>query len=270
MKITLIIPDIHHKVDEAEKIIKHVGADEIIFLGDYFDDFNDDAEMVNHTCDLLEASVEQPNRIHLFGNHDIHYAYTNREFVCSGYEQWKYFIIHDHLNRKTWDKLKFYHFLDETFLLSHAGLHKSHVPANIIKLSENRKKFYSEIENHLNTEIIKGFRNESWIFHAGHSRGGNQAIGGITWCDYDKEFYPVKGLNQILGHTPQGFGKARWCHADEKDRVTVRPVDLWTPDPKTFKNTNISLNVDLDVQGNMHWAVWNGSTLTFGNVLDDM
>ena len=33
-KITLILSDIHHKVDQATKIINHVGADEVICTGD--------------------------------------------------------------------------------------------------------------------------------------------------------------------------------------------------------------------------------------------
>lgn len=264
----LIIPDIHHRVDQAEKIIKHVGADEIIFLGDYFDDFNDDVEMVKHTCDWLSASVEQKNRIHLFGNHDVHYAFTNRQFQCSGYAQWKYFMIHDNVERKVWDKLKFYHILDNTFLLTHASMHKRNLPKEISNLHADRKKFYSEIASYLDANIIKGFRGESWIFGAGHSRGGNQPVGGIIWCDYTQEFYPVSGLNQIFGHTPQGNGTPKWCIKTGEEKPYFMASNKSTP--KTFTDVNTSINIDLDVHGTTHWAVWNGTELKIGNVRDDM
>ena len=144
-KITLIIPDLHLKWKQAEKIIASVGADEIILLGDYFDDFNDDPASVKETCEWLEASVAKPNRIHLFGNHDQHYAYPYRSFQCSGYAQWKYFIIHDSINPKLWDKVKWFHFLDNRWLLCHGGLHELNVPPNITKFRTNRTKFVAEL-----------------------------------------------------------------------------------------------------------------------------
>ncbi len=41
IETTLILPDLHLKVEQADKIIKHVGADKIICVGDVFDDFGD-------------------------------------------------------------------------------------------------------------------------------------------------------------------------------------------------------------------------------------
>ncbi len=38
---TIIISDIHNDYFTAEKIIKKENPDKIIFLGDYFDDFDD-------------------------------------------------------------------------------------------------------------------------------------------------------------------------------------------------------------------------------------
>src|ERR1041385_7456274 len=122
-KCTLILPGIHHKWELAEEIISKVKHDNVICVGDYYDDFNDTPEMVQDTCDWLVSSVSKPNRIHLFGNHDMGYAFSNRNLQCSGYEQWKYFIIHDLVPRSTWDKLKWYYILDNTWLITHAGLH---------------------------------------------------------------------------------------------------------------------------------------------------
>ena len=264
-KVTLIIPDIHHKWALAEKIISGVPHDEVLFLGDYFDDFGDNPEMVQDTCDWLNASVAKPNRIHLFGNHDVHYAFAYRSFQCSGYDQWKYFIIHDSVSRETWDKLKWFHVLDNTWLTTHAGLHKFNLPDDIKALSNDRPTFLKAIAEYLDMEIVKGFQhganNKSfWVFNAGHSRGGMQRVGGITWCDFDREFYPIKGLNQIVGHTPQSNGIAKWCVLNTDDKVSYHPTHLFSP--QEVGNSEYSFNLGLDVYRNMHYAVWDGKSLT--------
>jgi hypothetical protein len=266
-KVTLIVPDIHHDWQTAEKIIASVKHDEVIFLGDYFDDFYDTAEMVRSTCVWLKDSVSKPNRIHLFGNHDVHYAFSYRTFQCSGYEQWKYFIIHDSVPRDVWDKVKWYHILDDTWLLTHAGLHRLNLPEKISKLHKDRPLFLRTIGEFLDKSIRKAFQcsanNQAfWVLNAGRSRGGMQRVGGITWCDFEREFAPIKGLNQILGHTPQGLGFPKWCLLDEKDAVTFPPCHLWTPTEQGLANPNTSVNVDLDVYKNMQYAVWDGKTLS--------
>jgi hypothetical protein len=265
-KVSLIIPDIHLRWQEAEDIIASVKHDEVIFLGDYFDDFGDDPESVEATADWLVGSVKKPNRIHLFGNHDVHYAFPYRTFKCSGYEQWKDILIGNNVTDKVWNKLKWYHVLDGTWLLTHAGLHKSNLPEAIRELHTDRPKFLKEIAEYLDVSIQHGFRkaanNEgSWIFNAGRSRGGMNNVGGINWCDYEQEFHPIKGLNQIVGHTPQR-PCPRWTVFDETtDRPVQRSAMLWTPDEKRVFDTNESINIDLDVWKNTHYATWDGKIL---------
>lgn len=270
MKLTLIVPDIHLRVEQAEKIVKSAGADEVIFLGDYFDDFGDNIDMIQAACDWLEYSVKQPNRIHLFGNHDVHYAHSYRWFQCSGYEQWKYFAIHDRIDNKTWDKLKYYHILDGQWLLTHAGLHKQHLPKNIQALHTNRPKFYETIDQFLNEAIREAFRcSGKWAFAAGAARWGNQAVGGITWCDFTHEFYPINGLNQIFGHTPLSQG-AQWCYTDPKGLPHRSPSSLWTPTAERIDDSSASTNLCLDVHGNTHWAIWDGKTMKIFNYREDL
>lgn len=252
----LIIPDLHLNWRRADRIINYVGADEILFLGDYFDQFDDTPEDINEMVDWLEHSVKQPNRIHLLGNHDMHYAFPDSKFQCSGYEQWKMFIIRDRLKTKFWDSFKFYHILDETWMCSHAGLHDLHVPQKIKNMRKNRPAFLKEISKYLDAEIIKGFRGESWIFRAGRARGGYQRVGGITWCD-EREFKPIVGLNQVFGHTPIDVAVGnKWINTAD------------APTPPDYTNTNHSYNLDIDTRGGMRWAVWNGTTLEIGNYKD--
>lgn len=270
-KITLIIPDLHHKWEKAEKIIAAVKHDDIVFLGDYFDDFNDTPDMVQDTADWLVGSVNKPNRVHLFGNHDIQYAFVYRKFQCAGYAQWKYFSIYDTVESKIWDKVKFYHVLDNTWLLTHAGLHKSFMLDSISKLKNDRAAFFKELSEYLDHEIRDGFRYiaeghiKPCIFGAGHARFGSSPVGGVLWCDYNEEFGPVDGLNQIVGHTPQGKGFAKWQIRNEKGEKRWVHDGQYLPTADEIKNPNISTNVCLDVWKNLHYATWNGNELSVGN-----
>lgn len=275
-EITLIIPDLHHRVDEAEKIISIIGADKIIFLGDYFDDYNDTPEMVKYTCDWLIRSVKQPNRIHLFGNHDAQYAYEYKELRCSGYEHWKHLLIQDKINHKIWNQLKWFYFLDNQWLITHAGLHRNNVPDDILKMKDDRKKFIESISMWLEREIKIGFNKiadnkRHWVFNAGWARGGCGKTGGITWCDFNNEFLCIPGINQILGHTPQRV-EPSWNHLAESGMVVHYKDSQWTPTPPpggsfptVLDNPNLSSNICLDVLGNTHWMLWDGKTIKIGN-----
>ena len=268
-KVSLIIPDIHLKWERAEKVIATVKHDEVIFLGDYFDDFGDTPQLVESGCEWFESSVKKPNRIHLFGNHDVHYAFPYRKFQCSGYAQWKYFMISDSVSRETWDKLKWYHNLDDTWLLSHAGVHSHHVPKDIKSLTNNRPEFFKALTKYLDDSVADGFRAIAnsvphWVFGAGRSRGGSQQTGGIIWCDYEQEFSPTKGLNQIVGHTPQRRGHAKWVLLDERGVETRLNSYLHSTDEHVLRDSTVSVNLDLDVAGTLHYGVWDGKNLTVG------
>lgn len=255
-KTTLIIPDLHHKWEIAEKIIKSVGPDQTIFLGDYFDSFDETPQMVFDMAEWLVQSVKDPTRIHLAGNHCMHYAFANRYFQCSGYEQWKYFHINDTVKRDTWDKLKHYHVLDNMWLLTHAGLHEYFIPNEIKALANDKPKMFANLSTFLDAEVIKGMRNQSWIFHAGQIRGGDQLYGGIDWCD-SREFIPTKGLHQVFGHTH--FDRIRWMNAVGKQKE-MRGDFEWSPKPENLNNPDHTYNVCIDT-GASHYAIWNGEIM---------
>ncbi len=221
--------------------------------------------------------VNNPNHIFLVGNHEQHYAYSYRTFQCSGYEQWKYFLINDIVPRSVWDKLKWFYFLDGQWLLSHGGLHTLNVPDDIKKVRKDRQQFIAALTKYLDDELRKGFQSGAnnqgcWVFNAGRARWGQQRVGGLTWCDFEREFKPFRGINQIVGHTPQ-MQSPRWCIL-EKDplntdgRVVYRPYELFKPSLAGLNNLELSHNICLDVHGNMHWATWNGKELKLGNYSD--
>ena len=187
----LIIPDIHEKYNIAESIIKHVKPDKTIFLGDYFDDFDNNVDKVKNTARWLGKSIKKESRIHLIGNHDVGYASQSQYLKCSGYANWKQILINK--ARIDWNKLYTHCWLGEKFLCTHAGISNRLLKGT--KISDILSLADWEWSN----------RNESIEFKmlaAGKARKGNADCGGITWCDFNDEFVHIPDISQIFGHTP--------------------------------------------------------------------
>ena len=79
-----------------------------------------------------------------------------------------------------------------------------------ITLSEETLHFFGVFQapalRHFGDEIEKGeiallSGDKYWLYCAGVARFGNEIIGGITWLDFEEEFVPIEGLDQIVGHT---------------------------------------------------------------------
>jgi hypothetical protein len=193
-----IIPDIHLRWKRVDAIIKEEGADQVILLGDYFDDFGDDYRENAIMADWLVASLQQPNRIHIMGNHDISYAIPTIDYKCSGYETGKDYAINSIMKDEHWKQLKLYHWIDDTTLCSHAGVHNY-----FFKTYGKGMEFKPWLEKTCKHALEKAFdcKPPEPILKAGRSRGGTERFGGIMWCD-SMEFQKVSGVKQIFGHTP--------------------------------------------------------------------
>ncbi len=180
----LIIPDIHTKFGIAETIIEKEDPDNIVFLGDYFDDFGDSMEIANQTAVWLKESLEKENRIHLLGNHDLSYLDSNHR--CSGYEESKLFAI----KQTGIDLTKLHHYCwVGDWLCTHAGL------------SGEFFKAYNYKNLHIGKFLDKMIKhNKNRLYDCSSFRGGRDAHSGILWCDYS-EFIDVPNLKQIFGHT---------------------------------------------------------------------
>jgi len=202
---TLIIPDLHLKWQKADKIIKHEATDKIVFLGDCFDDFGDNSTMNQVMSEWVKNSLDQPNCIHIMGNHDTNYAFRNRSYKCSGYTSAKEEAINLILKENDWRKMPLYTQVG-SWLCSHAGVHN-----HMYEQYGNGLDFYKWLKDTCNDALTNAFANKPTfpILRAGRSRGGIETVGGITWCDAD-EFSGIPGINQIFGHTPQR--KPRWIN----------------------------------------------------------
>lgn len=249
----LIIPDIHTNISRAEDIIKSVPADNVVLLGDYFDEFADDPESICNTADWLKWSLNQPNRVHLIGNHDIHYYFKdNKDVRCSGYEQYKAVAINDILKPEDWKKLKFFHVIDDWFL-THGGIHPYWIdPKKCLNNEEVTIEKESLIEK-LEKDSIECLKELSrgrnhWFEVAGWARCNSPFVGGLLWCDFNKEFVPIKGINQIVGHTPSR-DEVRWKFLREGSKVPETSVHGAEP----FLSKQSSYNVCFDSYPALKW-----------------
>lgn len=266
---TLIIPDTHNRWELFEKIVKHESPDLTISLGDVFDDFNDDPHIIADVADWFHHSINKKDRIHICGNHDLHYWFKENPSVrCSGYSQPKSIVINNFVTSDDWKKLVFYYNLDGKWLLSHAGVHpcwidgdKFHkcekINTDIIKLS---KKLKRETEQFL----IKTSRGEfHWFGVPGFSRCDNSPYyGGVLWCDWDKEFWPTRGVHQITGHTP--LHQLKWIFLTDGDPVT-HTSGLGVV-PKLRKDTSYNICIDSH-PGSQYYAIYEGGLLTIHKTL---
>jgi len=182
-------------------IIEKEKPGQVIFLGDYFDDYYDSYQEADNTATWLSKSIEQKKRIHLIGNHDLSYMTDNPKLKCSGYTRQKHDTIKRH--EIDWKKLQLYYWLTDDslcdeWLCTHAGfsytfysqMTKVKTPSNVLEFSDH------DLEN------IDDLNYEHRFFQAGKARQGSANVGGILWCDYYEEFKPIPDLKQIFGHTP--------------------------------------------------------------------
>ena len=185
MTRTLIIPDIHTRFAIAEQVIDKENPDKIVFLGDYFDAFDDSPEIAHEVEVWLKKSLRDPKGTHLLGNHDISYL-TNGKFPCSGWDGAKQMFINK--VEIDWTKLQYFTTVDD-WICTHAGV-----------TSEFYKAFN---QNNLNVKNFLLLMKEEYEYRlnmcSGY-RGGKDSYPGILWCDYG-EFVDIRNTKQIFGHT---------------------------------------------------------------------
>lgn len=194
---TLIISDVHTHYAKAERICqKFKDTHKFIFLGDYFDQFNDTPEINLSTAEWLKHSLEDSNRIHLRGNHDEHYD-PRVNLFCSGFSIEKKNAINSLLTIEDWDKLKYFHF-ENDWWFSHAGLtnywFSEPMTGDIVE---------SYVQKVIDNAIVKQRMGKpvNAIWAADAYRGGSEAVGSLLWADW-RGLLLIEGVKQVVGHTP--------------------------------------------------------------------
>ncbi len=208
----LVIGDIHHRTDEAEAAIRSQDGryDKVVLLGDYFDSAGDGEDRMRRTCRWLKASLRDSGRIHLAGNHDLAYLLNGHDQTfCPGWTKDKQRVYEEELGGVPANAFRMA-VQAGPWLLSHAGfsadLAAGHDAAGLVELAEVQF-----------AEAVEG--RSVPIFEVGRARGGKRDKGGILWLDWNAEFRPAKGINQIVGHTPcRGVVRGRFVDASGAHR----------------------------------------------------
>jgi hypothetical protein len=123
--LTLVLSDIHNRIDFIEPLIEKVAPDFTVFLGDYFDSKHDDSiEKTIATANWLKKSISYKNRWHLIGNHDAHYFFSeNKSIRINGFTYPKLKAIRNILTTEEIDNYFNLVYFVGGYTLSHAGFH---------------------------------------------------------------------------------------------------------------------------------------------------
>lgn len=223
MKKAFIVPDVHGREfwKEAREAIMDDNIEKVIFLGDYFDPYDDEGlfidhdDLVNSFTEIVEFKKANPDRvILLLGNHDVHYLYKNP--YCSrhdGEHEDDYCaLIKDNL-----DCFKLMHLEDvdvkgyTKMLFTHAGLTSGFIKALV--RAEYPKDDIIAIVNTVNDNFLASKTHENHVLselllRVSRFRGGDYYDGSFLWADI-REVVPNKfdfdDVYQIFGHTRSWF-----------------------------------------------------------------
>lgn len=189
---TLIIPDIHNRIERADHWLQTQRYDRVVFLGDYFDSLDDDVIDARRTALWLRQRIEgYPNDVFLLGNHDASYWLPQKdELYCPGFTKPKAAAINEILRSKHWDRFQLAH-EEQGWLLSHAGFHVVWMNNPTTSTIIHRCDKAMSLARRGKVDPILAF---------GEQPGGLQRFGGPLWMDWES-FQPIPGINQIVGHT---------------------------------------------------------------------
>ena len=209
MKI-LVIPDVHGRrfwKRPLERYIKKV--DKIVFLGDYFDPYQDEGieyewqDVLSNFNEILELKKQNPDKIVLLlGNHDMHYR--NKQFDeytrSSRYDYAHSKKIYDLFNGENYKLFQICFAVvnnNKKVIFTHAGITKYWLERCNIEYNDNIEEILNQLEDSakgVGKLCVIGNR-RSWF---------GEETGSPLWCDvaeYIKNAGTGENTFQIFGHT---------------------------------------------------------------------
>jgi len=142
------------------------------------------------------------------------------------------------------------------WLLSHAGIHLNLLhPIKGFNLDDLRRLEENSL-NYCSADI------STPMFGCGVSRGGSYSCGGITWQDFDVDFAPIEGINQIVGHTPRLKVGVKFMGSSTEDCIQCS----WDKYLSSYKKVpKRSLNLDIDTCRRYYAILENGEVQIIKN-----
>jgi len=188
----LIVPDIHNHTENAEHWLKTQQFERALFLGDYFDHYDDNVTDARGTALWVRHRMETTEDIFLLGNHDVAYMFPDDPHLyCPGFTRAKARGIREILRPEHWRRFQLAH-SEQDWLISHAGFHPVWIKEPTVdRILKRCEMAMARARRHVVDPILG----------MGEDRGGIQRFGGPLWMDWDS-FLPIPGINQAVGHTP--------------------------------------------------------------------
>jgi hypothetical protein len=237
---TVVISDIHNKINTAQKILDSEPADEYVFLGDYFDDFEDTAKIAQTTAYFLKEILERSDCVCLWGNHDVPYRWSHNHYArCPGFDNDKCRAINHVISPELWDTIRWYYHT-QGWYMSHAGFADD---------SFNVERIVSHGEEYLDDIIHLGLKQldagldpcHCWMGY----RMGVMRKGGLTWMDWNS-FEPIVGINQIVGHTYHGCVRVKYAKKHRSSHKNVSVINSHFEEKGPAEDKILSLNYCID------------------------
>ena len=217
---TLVIPDVHQDLPWVRRILdKETDFDELVFLGDYYDEFETQPFCSPKSVTKYMHSLTElyDDVTFLIGNHDAQYlAFRGRcpprrndptpfekRWQTNGYTRNRCSDISRYLTTSILERFKLAKYT-QGFLLSHAGV-LGQLLTDISNVQESAGD--TPLDRFLYTANsycpYLSHHTYSPLFWIGKYRDpkSHDPYPGIIWCDFDAEFDNTIDVPQIVGHT---------------------------------------------------------------------
>lgn len=227
---------------------------ELWFLGDIIDSFvthpPEQVRTLRVVFDYIRNGIARCVR----SNHD--WQYVEPRMRCSGYNRETVRLFADpDLGNGLHDLVEPFIFeviAGKSVLVSHAGL-SAHVAEDA--LSDDEAANLTDLPTLLREWARDVDSPYYWI---GRDRGGPDPVGGLLWCDWNREFEPIPGLIQVVGHSYSSHfqvNRKQWNaikprhfiqHFDGAIRISDGPTPNYNIDCLGKDNKNTILRIDRD------------------------
>jgi len=168
--------------------------DEVIFLGDYFDQFDDSPEDAEKTARWVKRRLHLKGYYFIMGNHESQYRWPKCPWhkTAAGSRD-KQEAIDSVLTKEDWAKMLFA-VQRENWWFTHAGLHPRLFMHPVMGFSAQKvwDKLH-EAEFQCEAGLYTRITDEQ------HHEG--EMPSGPLWLRW-QQFEPILGINQVVGHTP--------------------------------------------------------------------
>jgi len=230
----LIVGNLHTRLYKLERMEKAEKPDVVILLGDYFDGYGVGTVARDETISFIKNNLDNKKYVFLLGEQDVQYLWPTEVTACANFKHGVFLSVDEKIAESdAIKKFKWYYWLDEKTLLSHAGLSRwwldtLEVPKEKIHSwlrAEEKECWKNLFDNKLN-----------WMYAAGRNSGGKIDCGGLTWC-HPGEFVPIPGINQVYAHS--FTNKLRSCYVQGYNYGLGNEMELYI----TYDTETESLSV---------------------------